>query len=55
MRLLTNAGVLAGYGNPPLTKRQAWDVIDGFMEDERFTFANEPECVADLPAPVRHR
>jgi toxin-antitoxin system PIN domain toxin len=43
VRLLTTAGVLAGYGNPPLTNREAWDVIDGFMEDERFTFANEPQ------------
>ena len=43
MRLLTTAEVLAGYGNPPLSNREAWDVIDGFMKDERFTFANEPE------------
>ncbi|KAB2637998.1 MAG: PIN domain-containing protein [Verrucomicrobia bacterium] len=47
LRLLTTAGVLAGYGNAPLSNRQAWDVIDGFMEDGRFTFANEPEGVEE--------
>jgi len=47
VRLLTTAEVLAGYGNPPLTNREAWDVIDGFMKDERFTFANEPEGVEE--------
>ena len=47
MRLLTTAEVLAGYGNPPLSNREAWDVIDGFMKDERFTFANEPEGVEE--------
>jgi len=47
VRLLTTAEVLAGYGNPPLTNREAWNVIDGFMEDERFTFANEPENVEE--------
>ena len=29
VRLLTTAEVLAGYGNPPLSNREAWDVIDG--------------------------
>jgi toxin-antitoxin system PIN domain toxin len=43
VRLLTTAEVLAGYGNPPLTNRQAWQVIDSFMEDERITFVAEPE------------
>ena len=47
VRLLTTAGVLAGYGNAPLTNRQAWAVIDDFMVDERFTFANEPEGVEE--------
>jgi len=47
VRLLTTAEVLAGYGNPPLTNRQAWDVIETFMDDERFTFANEPEGVEE--------
>jgi hypothetical protein len=47
VRLLTTAEVLAGYGNPPLSNREAWDVIDGFMEDERFTFANELEGVEE--------
>ncbi len=43
VRLLTTAEVLAGYGIPPLTNREAWNVIESFMEDERFAFANEPE------------
>lgn len=47
VRLLTTAEVLAGYGNPPLTNRQAWTVVDQFMEDERITFANEPEGVEE--------
>ena len=43
MRLLTTAEVLASHGNPSLSNREAWDVVDGFMKDERFTFTNEPE------------
>ena len=43
VRLLTTAEVLAGYGNPPLTNREAWEVIGSFMEDERITFVSEPE------------
>ena len=45
MRLLTTAEVLAGYGIPPLTNREAWAVVESFMEDERITFANEPAGV----------
>ena len=55
VRLLTTAEVLACYGNLPLTNRQAWDVIDGFMKDERFTFANEPEGMEDAWKPLALR
>lgn len=47
VRLLTTTEVLACYGNPPLTNREAWQVIDSFMEDERITFASEPEGVEE--------
>ena len=43
VRLLTTAEVLARYGNPPLTNREAWRVYDQFMEDDRIAFFNEPE------------
>lgn len=42
LRLLTTAGVLAGYGVPALTNLEAWGVVDSFMADERITFAAEP-------------
>ncbi|MEI8081192.1 MAG: TA system VapC family ribonuclease toxin [Actinomycetes bacterium] len=48
VRLLTTAEVLASYGNPPLTNRQAWGVMESFMEDERITFANEPEGLEEI-------
>ena len=47
VRLLTTAEVLAGYGMPPLTNREAWTVVESFMADERITFANEPAGVED--------
>jgi len=47
LRLLTTAEVLSGYGNPPLTNREAWQVIESFMEDDRITFIHEPEGLED--------
>ncbi len=47
VRLLTTAEVLAGYGMPPLTNREAWRVVESFMADERITFANEPDGVEE--------
>lgn len=47
LRLLTTAEVLAPYGNPPLTNRQAWAVYDQFLKDDRITFAPEPDGVDD--------
>jgi len=47
VRLLTTAEVLLAYKIPPLTNREAWAVIENFMEDERITFASEPSGVAD--------
>ncbi len=38
LRLLTNAAVLAPYGNPPLTNRQAWDAYRAFLADDRVAF-----------------
>lgn len=45
--MLTTAEVLAGYGIPPLTNREAWAVVESFMVDERITFATEPVEVED--------
>ena len=47
LRLLTTAEVLARYGNPPLTNREAWAVVERLMEDERITFVREPEGVEE--------
>lgn len=35
LRLLTNASVLAAYGNAPLTNTAAWDVYEAFTGDDR--------------------
>ena len=47
LRLLTTTEVLACYGIPPLTNREAWGVIGSFMEDDRIAFANEPPGVEE--------
>ncbi|HET9211939.1 MAG TPA: TA system VapC family ribonuclease toxin [Thermoanaerobaculia bacterium] len=46
LRLLTNASVLAPYGNPPLTNREAWSAYEAFLVDDRIVFrADEPTGV----------
>ena len=35
LRLLTNARVLATYGNAPLTNAAAWEVYEAFTRDDR--------------------
>jgi toxin-antitoxin system PIN domain toxin len=35
LRLLTNAAVLAPYGNLPLTNKQAWAAYEALVADER--------------------
>jgi uncharacterized protein len=43
LRLLTNAAVLAPYGNPPLTNAEAWAAYEAFTSDDRIAFkAEEP-------------
>jgi toxin-antitoxin system PIN domain toxin len=43
LRLLTNAAVLAPYGNPPLTNLEAWGAYEAFIADHRMAFqAEEP-------------
>lgn len=49
LRLLTNAAVLAPYGNPPLTNREAWGVLEALQGDDRVVF------VADEPAGLESR
>ncbi|HXV64871.1 MAG TPA: TA system VapC family ribonuclease toxin [Vicinamibacteria bacterium] len=41
LRLLTNASVLEPYGNPPLTNREAWNVYDAFLGDDRIVLHEE--------------
>lgn len=48
LRLLTTAEVMKGYGIPPCSNREAWSVIDQFMEDERITFSVEPAGVEEI-------
>ena len=48
LRLLTTAEVLGAYGNAPLTNREAWKVVERFLEDERITFEKEPEGVEKI-------
>lgn len=42
LRLLTDAPVLAAYGNPPLTNREAWTAYEALLADERIAFREEP-------------
>lgn len=43
LRLLTNTAVLAPYGSPPLTNRQAWTAYEALVADDRIVFrAEEP-------------
>ena len=41
LRLLTNAAVLAPYGNPPLTNVHAWEAYDALLADDRIAFRTE--------------
>ncbi len=43
LRLLTKSAVLAPYGNPALTNREAWASYEALLADERVMFqADEP-------------
>src|SRR5687768_10955188 len=42
LRLLTTRAVLSTYGNPPLSNAEAWSIYEGFCEDKRITFVDEP-------------
>lgn len=49
LRLLTNASVLAPYGNPPLTNREAWAVCEALLADDRIVLqAQEPAGLEPL-------
>jgi toxin-antitoxin system PIN domain toxin len=41
LRLLTNAVVLAPYGNPPLSNKEAWSVYESFLRDGRVLLRTE--------------
>lgn len=43
LRLLTTAAVMRAYGNAPLTNRQAWQLYEHLLTDDRIVLlANEP-------------
>lgn len=49
LRLLTNPSVLAPYGNPPLTNRQAWGAYQALLADDRVVFRpDEPSGLESL-------
>ncbi|GMR22050.1 MAG: type II toxin-antitoxin system VapC family toxin [Acidobacteriota bacterium] len=41
LRLLTNAAVLAPYGNAPLTNRQAWEAYEALLSDDRIVLRSK--------------
>jgi len=41
LRLLTNAAVLAPYGSPPLTNREAWQAYEALVADYRIVLRDE--------------
>lgn len=47
VRLLTTERILAAYGNPPLSNREAWAVYERFMGDGRIALLHEPEGVEE--------
>jgi len=48
VRLLTTAAVLAPYGIPALTNREAWTVLESFLADDRIAWIDEPPGIVDL-------
>ncbi|MCA9858961.1 MAG: PIN domain-containing protein [Thermomicrobiales bacterium] len=49
LRLITSASVLSPIGNPPLTNREAWNLYETLLTDDRIDFhVHEP------PALERH-
>lgn len=48
LRLLTNAAVLAPYGNLPLTNRQAWLAYETLLGDDRIMFRGEEPAGLDV-------
>jgi toxin-antitoxin system PIN domain toxin len=49
LRLLTNAQVLAPYGNTPLTNDEAWAAYEALLADDRIVFrAEEPAGLEPL-------
>ena len=49
LRLLTNAAVLAPYGNEPLTNAEAWAGYEALLADDRIVFrAEEPAGLEPL-------
>jgi len=49
LRLLTTESVFAEYGTKPLTNRDAWEVYQALLGDERVSFrGDEPRALATL-------
>lgn len=49
LRLLTNAAVLAPYGNPPLTNSEAWAAYETLVADDRIIFRAEEPAGIESP------
>lgn len=41
LRLLSNAAVLAPYGNPPLTNRESWAAYEALLADDRIVMRTD--------------
>lgn len=48
LRLLTNAAVLAPYGNAPLTNQQAWTTYEALLADDRIILRLQEPAGLDL-------
>ncbi len=42
LRLMTTTGVLAAFGNEPLSNAEAWAAYEAFIADDRIVFHAEP-------------
>lgn len=49
LRLLTNSAVLAPYGSPPLTNREAWNAYMALLDDDRVAMVrSEPAGIESI-------
>jgi len=48
LRLVTTAAVLAPYGSAALTNREAWELLNKLMNDQRIGWIDEPHSLTTL-------